>query len=480
MYKRLSALMLAIALLFTIQSTCYACNESQTNTYVTQILFGENASSKINDEKVKVLLNALYLCCEQSDNQGQDKLAYLKEQGVSGANRLSSLNIEGGLLLECSHNTWEHEVPAVKRNQSNRKRLLQNAVNKVFDFGFFNNLFGSGSGKCNSLAAVLYYSHLLSDYLADDPEETRVTVNGREIPPYSGEPYISINGGKPSFTREQKQFTEYYIQLSELDELNRCGAVFAVLCPEGFVGPQPKATNYPDPTAWRINRFSVEDRNKLKGMISTGDVYNRCHLVAKEFCGINNLHNLITGTRYLNETMRIKEQIVKKSIDKTRNHVLYRVTPIYKGDNLLASGVQMEAFSVEDNGAEICFNIYCYNVQPGIDLNYANGDNSISDMTIGADNILPFVSEQGPDLISEMNKHLEILFSDQKSSATYTTMQNKIKSIADEARAIGNRGESYAQCYAHLKKCEYDYLDVLTSFVPQLLQKESFFTSAFE
>lgn len=134
----------------------------------------------------------------------------------------------------------------------------------------------------------------------------------------------------------------------------------------------------------------------------------------------------------------------------------------------------MEAFSVEDNGAGICFNIYCYNVQPGIDLNYVNGDNSIADMTLGADNILSF-----PDLISEMNKHLEILFSEQKSSATYTTLLSRINSIRDEALGIGIGSMKSFERYEALKKCQYDYLEVLTSFIPQLLKKENFFTSAF-
>ena len=479
MLKRLSTFVLAIILVFSIQSACYGCNEAQTSTYVTQILFGDTASSKVNDEKVTLLLNALYLCCEQADNQGQDKLTYLNGQRVSGASSLNALNVSGSLLLECSHNSWEHKIGAVKQNQANRKQLLRNTVNKVFDFGFFNKYLFGGGQKCNSFAAVLYYSHLLADYLADEPDETSVIVKGREIPPYSGERYVDMNGGKPRFTRAQKQLTEYNIQLSKLDELNRCGAVFSVIGPEYYIGPQPDASSLPDPTGWKPNRYSDEVRNQLKELISTGDVYNRCHLVAKDFCGINNLQNLITGTRYLNETMIVKETELKNYISRTNNHVLYRVTPVYKGENLLASGVQMEAFSVEDNGAGVCFNIYCYNVQPGIDLNYINGDNSIADTTFGADNILSFASNQGPDLISEMNKHLEILFSDQKSSATYTTLLSKINSIRDEALGIGIGSMKSFERYEALKKCQYDYLEVLTSFIPQLLKKESFFTSAF-
>ena len=209
--KRLSALLLAIVLLFTNSSAALACDEKQTNTYVTQILFGDRALSRSSDENVKMLLAALYLCSEQSDGLGQDKIDYLKQHRVSGIPALSSLDIKGTYLLECSHNSWEYEYAGAKKNQNNRRTVLQHTVNKVFDFGFINNLFSSGSGKCNSFAALLYYSHILSDYLADDPSETEAVVNGRAVSAYAGQATITLNGNQPSFTASQKNSTESFV-----------------------------------------------------------------------------------------------------------------------------------------------------------------------------------------------------------------------------------------------------------------------------
>ena len=143
----------------------------------------------------------------------------------------------------------------------------------------------------------------------------------------------------------------------------------------------------------------------------------------------------------------------------------------------------MEAYSVEDSGTEICINRYFYNVQPGIRINYATGENELSDLTVEAENILPFAvgnpSDNNPDLIYEMNKHFEILFEDQKSSDTYSLMMNEINSIAVGARAVAKNGNSTAQNYASMKKKEYEYLDALKSYVPKLLEKEDFFSSVF-
>ena len=137
MKKRWSAFILAMVLLLSISNTAFACDEQQTNTYITQILFGDRAQSKSSDENVKMLLAALYLCSEQADNQGQDKIDYLKQHKVSGIPALASLNIKGTYLIECAHNTWEYEYSGAKKNQASRRTVLRNTVNKVFDFGFF-------------------------------------------------------------------------------------------------------------------------------------------------------------------------------------------------------------------------------------------------------------------------------------------------------------------------------------------------------
>ena len=228
--NRLIATIIAICLLVSVCSTAFACDENQTSTYVTQILFGDSALSHASDDKVRMLLSALYLCSEQADGLGQDKLDYIKSHGVSGIPALSGLNIKGSELLSCSHYGWDHEYAPNKANQGNRKRTLQNTVNAVFDFGLINNIFGSGGGKCNSFAAVLYYSHILADYLADDPSDTEVNINGRLTSAYSGQTYVEINNNRPSFSSTQKtisdSFTDYsknnefYLQHVLIDVLN--------------------------------------------------------------------------------------------------------------------------------------------------------------------------------------------------------------------------------------------------------------------
>ena len=233
------------------------------------------------------------------------------------------------------------------------------------------------------------------------------------------------------------------------------------------------------PAGWNQNRYD--------GIVNSQPayLYNRCHVLAHSLGGVDQEKNLVTGTRYLNEDgMKPFEDMVVSYVRTSGNHVLYRASPIFKGDNKLCSGVQIEAYSVEDAGAGICFNVYCYNVQPGIDLNYVTGDNVISDITFGTDNILPFVtynpSDQNPDLIYEMNKHFEILFDGQKNSGTYTSMINQINALATEARSVGSRGENPAQCYMALKEYEYKVFEVLKIYVPLLLSKEDFFISAFQ
>ena len=480
MRKRLCAFIMAMVLLLSLSSTAFACDESQTNTYVTQILFGDSASSKSSDDNVKMLMNALYICSEQADNLGQDKIDFLKKKKVSGIPALSSVNIKGDFLLECSHNGWEHEFTASKKTQANRRKVLQNTVNKVFDFGTLANLGGSKKGKCNSLAALLYYSHILADYLADDPSETETNVNGKITSAYAGEPYTTLNGNQPSFTSAQKKGTDSYVKFSTLDGQGRAGVAYGCIGPDiiSAVGQRPSITDI-KPSGWNFNKY--------EGIVNSQPayVYNRCHLLAHSLGGVDQEINLITGTRYMNESgMEQFERQVADYIKKTQNHVFYRATPIYKGDNKLASGVQLEAYSVEDSGVGVSFNVFCYNVQPGIDINYANGNNEVSDITIGAEKILPFAaynaSDSNPDLILEMNKHLEILFEDQKSSSTYTSMMNEIKSIASEARVVGNHGENAAQSYIAMKKCQYEYFDVLKSYIPLLLSKEKFFKSVFK
>ena len=478
--KRLSVWFLVVALMFSLVSPVFACDEEQTDIYVTQVIFGSQASQYESDENVKMLLDAVYLCSEQHDNLGRDKLTQLKNKKVRSLPSLSSINISGNSLLDCSHNSWEYEYSGAEKAQANRRKVLQRTVNKVFDFGTFNNIFNSGSGKCNSFSALLYYTHILSDYIADDPDSTETTVKGKTVSSYSGQPYVELNGNMPSFTSSQKKSTELFAHYSSLDSLGRCGTAFANISTDNMAAPDSRQyIGSIKPTGWETVKYP--------GYVNSNPayLYNRCHLIAHQLNGNDTSVNLITGTRYLNESgMKPFEKKVATYIQKTGNHVLYRATPIFEGDNLVASGVQLEAYSVEDSGEEICFNVYCYNVQPGVSINYATGSNEVADEIFDTDNSLPFVvsnpSDSSPDLIYEVNKHLAILFSDQKNSFTYTSLMNEIGEIATEARAVGDKGETVAQRYIKLKEYEYKYLNVLMTYVPELLKNEDFFKSAFQ
>ena len=479
--RRLTVILLAIVLLVSfVGSNSFACDEEQTNSYLPQILFGDYADSKSSNENVQMLLAAVYLCCEQCDDQGQDKIDYLKKTKVSGVPSRSAINIKNEQLLECSHIKWDAEYPAAKKSQANRKKVLRNTVNKVFDFGFFNNLFGSKKGKCDSFAALLYYSHILSDYIADDPSKTDVVVNGKQVPAFSGDPSVIINGDKPRFTsvdlNRAKSFTYLY---EGTDNKGRAGTVLAVVGPSTLEEVSYKSVSDITPPGWKQKSYDW-----ISGYQSA-DLYNRSHLLARSMGGANNSENLVTGTNYMNQIgMKNFEDKILKYIQDTGNHVLYRVSPKYEGNNLVCSGVQLEAYSIEDSGKGICFNRYCYNVQPGININYLTGDSWQSDSITGSKNAIPFAvnnpSDSNPDLIYEIQKYIEVLFSDQKdkSGNEYEELKHRIDDIARSARAISqpkNAGE-----YLELKKLQYKLLDELRRYVPKMLEKEDFFKKTFK
>ncbi|MBP5304000.1 MAG: DNA/RNA non-specific endonuclease [Clostridia bacterium] len=157
-----------------------------------------------------------------------------------------------------------------------------------------------------------------------------------------------------------------------LDYLGRCGVAFACLCTDLMPTGKRGSISSIHPSGWKQQMYDFVDGQA---------VYNRCHLIGWQLSGENaNERNLITGTRYLNtKGMLPFENMVSDYIKETHNHVLYRITPIFDGDNLVASGVQMEAYSVEDDGDGICFNVYCYNVQPGVWIDYKTGENHAED-----------------------------------------------------------------------------------------------------
>ena len=189
----------------------------------------------------------------------------------------------------------------------------------------------------------------------------------REIPAYSGTPYTEVNGNQPYFTEEELT-TQSFETYSELDSLGRCGMAYANVG-QDLMPTEPRGEiGAVKPSGWHLVKYDNVDGKYL---------YNRCHLIAYMLAAENaNPQNLITGTRYLNvQGMLPFETKVCDYVKNTGNHVLYRVTPIFDGDNLLADGVLMEAYSVEDAGEGISFCVFAYNVQPGIGIDYATGDN---------------------------------------------------------------------------------------------------------
>lgn len=187
-----------------------------------------------------------------------------------------------------------------------------------------------------------------------------------EIPDFSGIAYVPVNGNVPFFMPEEitDESFEYY---SELDELGRCGVTMACIGVDIMPTEERGEIGSVKPTGWHSVKYDCVDGKYL---------YNRCHLIGFQLAGENaNKRNLITGTRYLNiEGMLPFENLVADYVQETKNHVLYRVTPIFDGDNLVAHGVLMEGWSVEDEGEGICFCVYAYNAQPGILIDYQTGD----------------------------------------------------------------------------------------------------------
>ncbi len=186
-----------------------------------------------------------------------------------------------------------------------------------------------------------------------------------DIPEYSGEPYVFLNGGKTHFDQTDIT-TEPFEWYCEKDSMGRCGIAYANICEELMPTEDRENIGSIHPSGWQSVKYDD---------VPGGYLYNRCHLIGFQLAGENaNDKNLITGTRYLNiEGMLPFETEVADYVEETGNHVLYRITPLYEGENAVADGVIMEAMSVEDNGNGVCFNVFCYNVQPGIHIDYDTG-----------------------------------------------------------------------------------------------------------
>lgn len=192
-----------------------------------------------------------------------------------------------------------------------------------------------------------------------------------DIPDYDINPYIIINDNIPYFTESEKNNTKSFEIYSDLDELSRCSTAYACIGTDIMPTEERGKIGSIKPSGWHSVKYDNIDGKYL---------YNRCHLIGYQLSGENaNEKNLITGTRYMNtEGMLPFENMVADYVKETNLHVLYRVTPIFDGDNLLCCGVLMEAYSTEDEGDGICFNVFCYNVQPGISIDYTDGSSELN------------------------------------------------------------------------------------------------------
>ena len=228
-----------------------------------------------------------------------------------------------------------------------------------------------------TLGSALLLILLLAVYflLLPQPEPVPV-VTLDSIPAYSGEPFVVLADNQPQFSQDDltAKSYEYY---GDLDALNRCTQAVACIGEDLMPTEDRGAIGQIKPSGWVTAKYDFVDGKYL---------YNRCHLIGFQLTGENaNESNLITGTRYMNvDGMLPFENMVADYIKETGNHVLYRVIPVFDGNNLVASGVTMEAYSVEDTGEGICFYVYVYNVQPGVVIDYSDGSSYMQEMTAGS------------------------------------------------------------------------------------------------
>ena len=213
------------------------------------------------------------------------------------------------------------------------------------------------------LAASLLSITLLLSGCMEMPGDTVTSFSMEEVPDFSGDSYVVIDDNQPDFPAGDMT-TESFETYSPLDALGRCGVAYANIGPDLMPDEERESISSVTPSGWINREYDGEY------------LYNRCHLIGFQLTGENaNEENLITGTRYMNvDGMLPFENLAADYIQETGNHVLYRVTPVFEDQNLVASGVQMEAWSVEDEGEGVCFNVYVYNVQPGITIDYATGE----------------------------------------------------------------------------------------------------------
>lgn len=245
---------------------------------------------------------------------------------------------------------------------------LRGLTKTLLLFSLFASLAGCGGAEATvgGSAPTPVSGREVSETVSESaPSEAAGDLDISDIPEYSGSPYVEVSGNVPSFTdADLSSPAETY---TPLDSLGRCGSAMAIVSRETMPTEERGSIGMIKPSGWHTVRYD--------DLISDRYLYNRCHLIGYQLTAENaNERNLITGTRYLNvEGMLPFENEVARYVESTGNSVLYRVTPVFVGDELVARGVQMEAESVEDGGTGVSFNVFCHNVQPGIQIDYQTG-----------------------------------------------------------------------------------------------------------
>lgn len=249
-----------------------------------------------------------------------------------------------------------------------KKSLIMTLGVLVCLFGFISCSSTNISSKNNSGQVTENSNNILLTNPDENSDDTNISIS--DIPEYSGEDYIILNNNIPNFS-ESDLTTTSFEEYSPLDSLGRCGVAYANIGTDIMPTEKRESISSVKPSGWQSVKYDIVEGKYL---------YNRSHLIGYQLTAENaNDRNLITGTRYFNATLMLPyENMVADYIKETNNHVLYRVTPIFEGNNLVATGVQMEAKSVEDNGEGIEFNVFVYNVQPGITIDYATGNSALS------------------------------------------------------------------------------------------------------
>ena len=281
------------------------------------------------------------------------------------------------------------------------------------------------------------------EFVVDTTEETELSTEETEentqnirptqaedidiegIPEYSGKAYVAINGNVPAFTNDEMS-TESYEYYGDLDYLGRCTVTVACIGRDIMPTEDRGDIGQVKPTGWHTVKYDCVDGKYL---------YNRCHLIGFQLTGENaNEENLVTGTRYMNvDGMLPFENMVADYVKETGNHVMYKVVPVFEDDDLLCKGVHMQAYSVEDEGDGISFNVFCYNVQPGVDIDYSDGTSVLGE-TEAPENI-------NTKPYAEDNKNTEI-------SSKYILNTNSNKFHYSSCSAVDRMSESNKQEYS--------------------------------